>query len=154
MGDWFKKLFSEPQTLGVIVTSGVVGLFIGATTGIIQRRHGDWPSFFASVATAAGVAVICGLAINDLVPSETLRFAIIGVCAVVSEDILGGLRALGRGLRADPIGFVVRVLDALRGVAPSARAAQALQTGLPIAQVEPPPASPGEGGANPTGEGQ
>lgn len=122
MFDQFKKLFSEPQTLGIIVTSGTVGLFVGIAQGTIQRRHGGWPGFFSAAITGAVVAVITGLAIDSFVPSETVRMAIIGVCAVVSEDIWAGLKTLGRGVRSDPLGFVVRVLDALRGRDPAARA--------------------------------
>lgn len=113
--EWVKKLFSEPQTLGVIVTSGVIGMMVGVAQGVVQKRHGGWGGFIASVSTAAAVSVITGLAIEGFVSSETTRMAIIGVCAVVSEDIWQGLKTLGMGLRADPFGFIVRVLDALRG---------------------------------------
>lgn len=121
MPEWLKKLFNEPATLGIIVTSGIVGLFVGVVQGNIQRRHGGWPGFFAFLATAVTVAVISGLAIQSFVASEPLRLAIVGICAVVSEDIFLGLKALGGGVRTDPIGFVVRVVDALRGRATAPR---------------------------------
>lgn len=121
MTDWIKKLFSEPQTLVIIITSGLIGLFVGVAQGVIQRRHGGWPGFFSAVASAAVVAVITGLTIQSFVPSETARMAIVGVCAVISEDIWAGLKTLGGGLRADPLGFIVRVLDALRGRPASTR---------------------------------
>lgn len=134
MSDWLKKLFNEPQTLGLILTSGIVGLCVGIAQGTIQKRHGGWGGFFTSVVTAAVVAVIAGLALNDFIPSETARLAIIGVCAVVSEDIWCGIKTLGLGMRADPLGFIVRVLDALRGREPSARA----MTSTPLAPERPP----------------
>lgn len=143
MTDWFKKLFAEPQTLFVIITSGLVGLFIGIAQGVVQKRHGGWGGFFAAIAKAAVVAVVTGLAIHGFVPSETARFAIVGVCTMVSDDIWEGLKTLGAGLRVDPLGFIVRVLDAVRGRQPSARAmtAQPVQftpptEGAPLAPVD------------------
>lgn len=122
MFDNLKKLFSEPQTLGIIITSGVAGFFVGVLQGIVQKRHGGWGGFFSAILTGIIVSVIVGLAIQSFVTSETLRLAIVGACAVVSEDIWNGLKTLGFGLRQDPFGFVVRVLDAIRGREPSPRA--------------------------------
>jgi hypothetical protein len=110
-----RKLFSEPQTLGIIVSSGIVGLLAGAAQGIVQKRHGGWLGFFSSLATGVTVAVLVGLAIQSSVSSETLRLAIVGAAAVMGEDIWAGLKMLGASLRKDPLGFLVRVLDAVRG---------------------------------------
>jgi len=115
MQDWLKKLFSEPQTVGIIVSSALVGLFAGLAQGVIAQRHGGWGGFLRAVLMGVAVAVIVGLGIEGFVPSETLRLAIVGACAVVSEDIWAGLRSLGSALRSDPLGFLVRVLDAVRG---------------------------------------
>lgn len=115
MQEWLKKLFAEPQTLGIIVTSAVVGLFAGLAQGVVEKRHGGWGGFLRAVLTGTAVAVIVGLAIEGFVASETLRLAIVGGCAVVSEDIWMGLRTLGGTMRRDPLGFLVRVLDAIRG---------------------------------------
>lgn len=113
--NWLKRLFHEPATLVTFITSGIVGLFIGVANGVIQKRHGGWPAFFGAIATGMSVALIVGLGINDYVKSEALRLAIIGACAVVSDDIWAGLKSLGGGLRTDPLGTVSRILDALRG---------------------------------------
>lgn len=113
--DWLKRLFTEPATLVVIFSSGVIGLAIGVANGIIQRKHGGWAGFCGAVATAAVVAVIVGLGTTSYIPSEPLRLAIIGVCAMVSDDIWAGLRTVATGLRTDPLGTVFRVIDALRG---------------------------------------
>lgn len=121
MFDW-RRLFSEPHTLGIIITSGLVGIVTGAAQGAVQKRHGGWGGFFTAIMTAVVVSVIVGLAIEGFVVSETLRLAIVGACAVVSEDIWNGLKTLGFGLRKDPLGFIVRVLDAVRGREPSPRA--------------------------------
>lgn len=122
MFDWAKKLFNEPHTLTIILTSGIIGLVTGIAQGIVQKRHGGWGGFVSAILTGIVVSVMVGLAIEGFVSSETLRLAIVGACAVVSEDIWNGLKTLGFGLRADPLGFIVRVLDALRGRVPSERA--------------------------------
>ena len=121
MFDWPKKLFTEPNTLAIILSSGIVGLIAGIAQGVVQKRHGGSGGFFSAIATGIVVSVIVGLAIADFVSSETMRFAIIGAAAVVSEDIWAGLKTLGVSLRADPFGFIFRVMDALRGRTPAPR---------------------------------
>lgn len=118
--DWLKRLFNEPVTLGVLISSGVAGLVMGAVNGIIQQKRGGWPGFFSAMFVGMGVALIVGLGIQDYIKSETLKLAIIGACAVVSDDIWSGLKTLGTGLRTDPLGTVFRVIDALRGKLPPA----------------------------------
>lgn len=115
MLDWLKKFVNDPSTVIVIFTSGAIGLFVGVANGVIQKKHGGWSGFLGAIATGLAVAVIVGLGIQDYVKSETFRLAIVGVCAVISNDIWEGLQTFGRGMRSDPLGSVVRLLDALRG---------------------------------------
>ncbi|SDI78416.1 hypothetical protein [Variovorax sp. OV700] len=115
MQDWLKKLFTEPHTFGIIISSALVGLFAGLAQGVVEKRHGGWGGFARAVLTGVAVAVIVGLGIQGFVASETLRLAIVGACAVISEDIWMGLRAMGVAMRNDPLGFAVRLLDAIRG---------------------------------------
>lgn len=124
MSDWAKKLFSEPQTLGIILTSGVIGLLAGVWQGTIQRRHGGWGGFFQGVVSGAIVAVLAGLAVQPFVESESLRLAIVGTLAVVSEDILAGFKTIGKSIRVDPFAVIFRVVDALRGRSPEQRASR------------------------------
>jgi hypothetical protein len=122
MQDWLKKLFAEPHTFGIIISSALVGLFAGLAQGIVEKRHGGWGGFLRALLTGVAVAVIVGLGIQGFVASETLRLAIVGACAVISEDIWMGLRAMGGAMRKDPLGFAVRLLDAIRGRDHGARA--------------------------------
>lgn len=117
MLEWLKRFVNEPSTVIAIFTSGVIGLVIGIANGVIQKKHGGWPGFFGAIATGLAVAVIVGLGVQDYVKSETLRLAIVGVCAVISNDIWEGLQTFGRGLRTDPLGSIARLIDALRGKA-------------------------------------
>lgn len=118
--DWAKKLFNEPHTLGIILSSGLIGLFAGLWQGIVQKRHGGWGGFFQALVSGVVASVIVGLAIEGWVTQETLRLAIIGAAAVVSEDILAGLKTIGKSIKEDPLGAVFRILDAARGKAPRA----------------------------------
>jgi hypothetical protein len=112
--DW-KKFFSDPTTVVAMFTSGIAGLVIGIINGVVQKRHGGWPAFFAAMATGVGVAIIVGLALHEYVQSETLRLAIIGFCAVISDDIWAGFKVLGSAFKKNPIDMVMRVLAAIRG---------------------------------------
>lgn len=112
--DW-KKFFSDPTTVVAMFTSGIIGLVIGIANGVVQKRHGGWAGFFAVIATGVSVALIVGLALVDYVKSETLRIAIIAICAVISDDIWAGFKSLGAGFKKNPIDFIMRVLGAIKG---------------------------------------
>ena len=73
MIDWIKRLFEDPRTFGAIITSGIIGLFAGVAQGVVQRRHGGWGGFVSAISTGVIVSVIVGLALQGLVPSETIR---------------------------------------------------------------------------------
>ena len=115
MQDWIKKLFAEPHTAGIIISSAIVGAVASLAKGVVEQRHGGWLGFVRAVLTGVAVAVLVGLGLEDFIASETARLAIVGACAVVSEDIWAGLKAIGSSLRKDPLGFVMRLLDAIRG---------------------------------------
>jgi hypothetical protein len=113
--DGWKRLFNEPGTLFAIFSSGMIGLGVGIANGVVQRKHGGWSGFFGAITVGVAVAVIVGLGVEDYIKSETLRLAIVGVCAVISDDIWNGLKTFGAGLRTDPLGSISRFIDALRG---------------------------------------
>ena len=69
MQDWVKKLFTEPSTLGIIVSSAAVGVIAGIAQGVVEKRHGGWGGFARAVLTGTAVAVIVGLGIEDFVVS-------------------------------------------------------------------------------------
>lgn len=119
--DFWRKLFNEPLTLVAIVSSGIIGFVVGIANGVIQKKHGGWPGFFQALVTAITVSVLVGLAVQRYVEHETVRLAIVGVCALISDDILAGLKAFGAGVRKDPLAAISRLIDALRGksVAPA-----------------------------------
>jgi hypothetical protein len=113
--DSWKRFFNEPGTLFAIFSSGLVGLMVGIANGVIQRKHGGWGGFFGAMLIGVAVAVIIGLGVQDWIKSEAFRLAIVGVCAVISDDIWQGLKTFGIGLRTDPLGSIARLIDAMRG---------------------------------------
>ena len=115
MLDWIKKLFTEPTTLGVIVTSALLGLIMGLGAGVNQFENKRWAGIVRAALLGVCVAVIVGLGVADYVKNETARLAIVGACAAIGEDIWCGLKAVGRGMRTDPLGYLSRLLAALRG---------------------------------------
>lgn len=101
--------------MGIIITSAVVGLFSGAGAGVAQFKNGGWPAVFRAAVIGTFVAVIVGLGISSYIANETIKLAIVGACAAIGEDIFEGLKTFGRGIRKDPLGYLSRVFDALRG---------------------------------------
>lgn len=120
--DWVKKLFNDPATLVALATSGIIGFIVGIANGVVQKKHDGWGGFFVALLTAIAIALIVGLAISPYVNSEPVKLAIVGACAVISDDIRAGLKALGAGIRTDPLGTIGRIFDAIRArpAAPSA----------------------------------
>lgn len=113
--DWIKRIFNDPATMVVLMSSGIIGFVIGISNGVVQKRHGGWPGFFVALTTTVAIALIVGLGTKSYIPSETTRLAIVGVCAFIADDIRAGIMAMGGGFRKDPLGYFMRVLDALRG---------------------------------------
>lgn len=112
--DWVKKLFNDPATLVALATSGIIGFIVGIANGVVQKKHDGWGGFFAALVTAVAIACIVGLAISPYVSSEPVKLAIVGACSLISDDIRAGLKALGAGIRTDPLGTLVRIFDAIR----------------------------------------
>lgn len=115
LDSWLEYLSIQSSTLALLITSALIGLFGSAVAGAAQFKHGGWGGVIKALAMGMGVAVLVGFGVSDYVQSQTLKFAIIGGCAAIAEDIWFGLKAMGTGLRTDPLGYVGRVVDALRG---------------------------------------
>lgn len=113
--DWLEKVFGDRATLYTVIASAFVGLIGCVPQGVLQKKHGGWPGFFSALAVGVSMSVIVGLGVKDYVHSDTLRLAIVGGSAVISDDIWAGLRAVGRLIREDPLGSLGRLIDALRG---------------------------------------
>lgn len=113
--DWIRKFFSDPKTVITMFSSALLGFVVGTANGVIQKRHGGWPAFWSAMVTGTVIAIIVGLALSEYIRSEALRCAIIGFCALISDDILAGFRTMGAGFRNNPLEALGRLIDALRG---------------------------------------
>lgn len=115
MIDFLKRIVSDAAVLYALFSSAIIGLLGGAAAGAHQFKHGGWSGVAKAMVIGIGVAVVVGLGVMDYVQSEALRFAIVGACAAIGEDVLEGLKAFGKAVRKDPLGAVQRVIAALRG---------------------------------------
>lgn len=105
----------QSTTVAIMVSSMVVGLVGSAVAGAAQFKHGGWGGVARALVIGSGVAVLVGFGVSEYITSQTVKFAIIGGCAAIGEDIWFGLKAMGQGIRNDPLGYVSRVIDAFRG---------------------------------------
>lgn len=103
------------KVLAVAAPAGLIGLLIGIVTGIIKQRYGGWWGWTQGLASAVVVAMLVGLGIHDTGLSPTSQAAVIGLCAFIASDLLEGLLKLAALLRTDPMGFLARISEALRG---------------------------------------
>lgn len=115
--EWTRKFFSEPGTVITMFTSGALGFLVSIANGVIQKRHGGWSAFWGAVTTGTVIAILVGLSVSEYVKSEAMRYAIIGFCAIISDDIWAGFKTLGAMFRSNPLDAIFRVLSALRGQA-------------------------------------
>lgn len=109
-------LTDEQAKLASIATaSGAAGVFIATARYTIQHRPGGWVGWLVGGVASSLVAVLVGLALDGSSLSPGQRWALIGVCAYLAEDILIGTLALAALMRGDPLGVLARLLAALRG---------------------------------------
>lgn len=103
--------------LSVMSVSGVIGLVVGITRGIIQTKHGTFAAFLRGVLASIFVATLVSWGLADTALSVTSRGVIIGIASYIADDILLGLMSLGALAGRDPLGFIERLTAAYRGQA-------------------------------------
>lgn len=112
---FFEYMNVQSATIAVLVWSAVMGLIGSAAAGAAQFKHGGWGGVLRALIIGIVVAILVGFGLDGYVTSQFAKFAIIGGCAAIGEDIWFGLKAIGTGLRQDPLAYIQRVLAALRG---------------------------------------
>ena len=73
------------------------------------------------IAAAALTLALALPATSAFADNGRTKGTIIGAAAGVSEDILAGLKTIGKSIKTDPFGAIFRILDAMRGRAPQPR---------------------------------
>lgn len=106
---------SELETVLFTASSaGVLALVIGVFRSIIQTKRG-WFNWTRGVITSILVGVTVGLGIDSLNIALTAKFAVVAVTAYLADDLLTGLLVVGSTFREDPMSFVKKLIDSLRG---------------------------------------
>jgi len=99
----------------VLAESAVIGVLIGVSRNIIHSRHGGLMGFFRGLLASVVMAVFVGLAINDMTGSPAVHYALIGISAYLSDDLLLALLQSVKIFAKDPTEFVTKIVRALRG---------------------------------------
>lgn len=105
--DWAK-------VANVAAPAGAIGVGVSIFAGVVQRKRTitDWIVGSVSGAlAAAGMA----LALHDSGWPIALQGLLIGIAAYNAHDILEGLRLLFMLVKQDPLGFVERFWQSIRG---------------------------------------
>lgn len=113
---WLKEEWD--RVVVTVAASSFAGLCIGIAKTLILQRHGGWLPWLSMMAAAVVVAVMIGLTVDSTALPPTQKWAIVGLCAYLAEDILIGVGALVKLASTDPFGTVHKILDLFRGRRP------------------------------------
>lgn len=87
-------------------------IFGGAARAVISPKEGRT---FGSLAGSMIVAAFAGILVHKLLSGancpEEYKAAGVGVAGLLADDLLSACVAMGKALRADPMGMVDRLLD-------------------------------------------
>lgn len=75
-------------------------------------------SFFRGVVLAGFIGLMTSLGIVDLPVSEGVKGMIIGVTSFCADEVAMFIIAVANEVRKDPLGYVSKFIDALRGAGP------------------------------------
>lgn len=105
--DWHKLM-------NVAAPAGALGFAVAVFRGVIDQC-GGWRKWFAGLAASVLVAALVGLGLHDAEVPVYMQYAIVGLCAYVSRDILMALTQLSGMLAASPFDFFRKIRAAIRG---------------------------------------
>lgn len=112
--EWLHKLVD--QTVSAAVALGtLIGVAVTGLRTAFRRRWNDWREFVAGMAGAVLVSSLASLALQSMDMPQTMRIAIAGALAYVSDAILEGLSVIGQMIARNPLDAARRVLATLRG---------------------------------------
>ncbi len=96
---------------------GMIALLAGTARFAFSEKKSLW-SFFRGVMLAGFVGFMTGFGLQDSHLSEGVRFAIIGVTSFCADEVAMFLVAAATELRKDPLGYLSKIVDSLRGKKP------------------------------------
>lgn len=88
--------------LDMVQTVGLFGAVIGLLRLMIQRRYSSVTEALAVVSSSMLVASLVGLALHSSGLPQPLQYAIVGLCALVSDEMLLIVASLARTAKEDP----------------------------------------------------
>ena len=80
------------------VTFGIIGLIFGIGRGIHSRHASIW-QWLGGLSASVVVAVLLGWSFQAAGFPTAWAWPVIGACAFIAEDVLGGLRTIGGMIR-------------------------------------------------------
>jgi len=102
-----------------VVDTAVVlffALFGGAARAAISPKEGrTLGSLVGSMIVAAFAGIVVYKLLSGANCPEEYKAAGVGVAGLLADDLLSACVALGKALRADPMGVAERLLDLVRG---------------------------------------
>ena len=104
--------------LEMVQTVGFFGAVVGLLRLVIQRRYTSFAEAFAVIASSMLVAVIVGLALSSTSFPPPLQYAIVGLCSLISDEMLIIVASLARTAKDDPSKLIDAAKLILRGGKP------------------------------------
>lgn len=96
----------------------LIGLAIGLGRSIVNEKYGSFIGFLRCVLASGMVAVLVGWGLEGTTFSLTTRSMLVGVTALIADDVLVTLVSISRIAARDPIEFFLRLAAAYRGQIP------------------------------------
>lgn len=91
----------------------IISLMAAVARFAFSQQRTFW-SFLRGVAIAGFVGLMTSLGIHDLALSEGTKGMIIGITSFCADEVAMFVIASATEMRKDPLGYVSRIIDALR----------------------------------------
>jgi hypothetical protein len=112
--EWLYRAVDD-TVAGAAALGALIGVAVTGLRTAFRRRWHDWREFVAGLAGAVLVSGLASLALQSIDLPQTMRVAIAGALAYVSDAILEGLGVIGQMIARNPLDAWRRLLAAIRG---------------------------------------
>lgn len=99
----------------VAAPSAVIALVLATLRGVIAQKYGGLVGWLRGIFASLIVAVLVGFYLEGTNLPTLLKWAIVGTCAFLADDVLAGMLVLGSLFRNDPREFFRSIVDIFRG---------------------------------------
>jgi uncharacterized membrane protein YfcA len=112
--EWLYRAVDD-TVAGAATLGALIGVAVTGLRTAFRRHWHDWREFVAGMAGAVLVSGLASLALQSIDLPQTMRIAIAGALAYVSDAILEGLSVIGQMIARNPLDAWRRLLAAIRG---------------------------------------